>query len=355
MSTINYDATINMLKSGADCTLYTYGVGDSQKQATPSYIIELAKDNPSKTYELIHCDPHCDRDEKTDIPLCLKGREWTVLPSSEEDIYLFQHKVLPNLKTRIVQRSFPTTPTFDPEFQGYIKSKLKNEQEVFLGVHNACFTDMQCCLGETFNKFREKYAKQIHFYIQAADIPAFIYKGAYSPLMGLFAYAAKNSTKALWQAFQRVFSQSNPSHTDVNKVREGFRKFLAVRANRLEDEKIVKAYEQTREYGLPIFKTSEEEELYRYARTFITLRDRDLSALTDPEEDLYRYLDNPLQNRLIVIPIEKLTAQLLNAEPGQEKLPESSNLSTAFKTYLALVLLTNLAGIAVWNFMNWRK
>lgn len=300
MESVNFNdryANLNELNSNADCTLYTYGVGGSSEQAVPPYMLELAKDNLLKKYEMVHCDPYIFYDENKTLiahPPCLNKRDWG-WKKTEGCISLFQHKIFSNLKTKLISKYFPTDKSFGSKFQKYLSSNLKKGKEIFLGVHNACWTDMQCCLGDTYNKLREKFKNRIHFYIQASDIPAFVYKGAYLPLMGLFARTIYWNNDKQWMAFQRVFSQANPTTGDIKLVRQAFGQFLAVRSNPKLDEKMAWFMNPT---------TDDEH-----------------SALQTPDQKLYDYLDNPLQNRLVVVPMEKLNAQILKSEPGEEKVP----------------------------------
>lgn len=277
------------LKSDADCILYTCGVGatpSSQKQATPSYILELAQENPTKSYELIHCDNELfpESQGRSTFPVSLNEHDWSQKPSTQEHILRFQHKRLPNLQAKLICKMFPDLPEFHADFKGYIESNLHKGKEIFLGSHCHSWQDVTTTLAETYNHLREKYPQLIHFYIQAGEFgtPAFVYKSAYSPIMGAFAQRAfinflTKQHPTQWEAFQRVFSQSPPSELDIEKVRETFKHFLANRIDGPRD---------------------------------------DLSSGI-PDEELYHYLKNPSRN-LLVIPIEKITAELLKVDPAKD-------------------------------------
>lgn len=285
MSSIDY-TTIALLESNADSILYTYGVGQSQIQATPPYFLELAKINPSKKFEMIHSDPVFSNSEK-----CLNLHEWKHL-DSDQPVAQFQHRKLANLQVRLIAKTFSLAEEFDPLFKEYIGSKLQKGVNIFLGVHNGCWTDMQCCLGETYNHFYETYRGRIHLYIQAGLRPAFVYKGPYHPILGLFAKAIQNTP--LFEPFKKVFSQNRPSKNDVDCVRDAMEKFLGCRKGIPWEQKTIDIFHD--------------------------LREREQAALTCSDDELTKYIGSPLTNRVLYIPIEKLTPGIWSAEPGQEEL-----------------------------------
>lgn len=259
-SIINSNLTIQQLYSNANCILYTYGVGDSQTQAEPPYFRELARRNPSVQHEMIHCD--------------------ALLTAGTREL-------LPNLKVRLIDQHFPISRRFDPQFQEYIEKKLQEDAEIFLGVHSECWTDSQCCLAETYNLFRERYPGKIHLYIQASDVPAFVYKGPYRPIMGLFARTMYHFDDWGWKTFRRFYSAPNPSESDAQWVR-----------------------------ALMIHHTLTDTN-----RLFIQVTKREDAAITPYTKDLTDYVNHPLQNRVIVLPLEDLTPEIFSFPPGKEPLP----------------------------------
>jgi len=282
-----YLADLADLKSTADCVLYAYGSGGGMpEQETPAYMIELAEKNPNKTYEMIHCDRSFNerilqKDNPDQAPVCFRSNDWILQEPHEMDVYRFRHARLPNLKVKLLNFSFPSNAYhyFAPQFQNYIESKLSHGAEIFFGVHNACWTDLQCCLGDTYNQFRKAYPNKIHFYIQAGPIPAFIYKGPYLPLFGEMAKTIHVSAeRETCEAFTRVFSLAPPSEADIDKVGQIFQNSLP---------------------------------------TILPTEDKPREKTSSPE-DLFKCLYNRDEYRVIVLPLNQLTAQIWRASPGQE-------------------------------------
>lgn len=300
------------IKSDADCVLYTYGVGDSRKQlrpessliqAAPPYFLKLAKAYPEKLYEMIHWDS----DFSPERPL--RQREWVAVGDA------FQHKTLTNLRVRFIPCNFPSERSYDARFQAVVQERLNRGGEVFLGVHELCWTDMHCCLGETYNLFRKQYTGRIHFYIQSLAMPAFLYKGEYRAVMGLFARTLCHEAEPeVWQAYKLLFSRPHPSEYDKNII------------------------------------VGAVAEIFQHHRgmLFSHLEGREFAATSSTEKDVLDYINHPLANRLILLPLEELTPEIIYANPGEEPFPGRSQMLSTLAIAALLILgltITYLAGV----------
>jgi len=267
----------NLFRSNADCILYTYGVGASETQGTPPYMLELARKNRTKMYELIHFD------HVFATKTCLNQRDWAPI-SSAHHVTQYRSTQFANLHAKLIPESFRGWDgSFRLPFIEALRERLDRGSEIFLGVHNACWTDMHGRMGETYNELQGQYPGRIHFYIQASRVPAFVFKGLYHPLFGLSANEIECPEE--WAAFRRVFSSSPASREDVQKVKEVFLRFLS------QMKQNPNSYEG--------------RELDRFL------------AHNDCSEKLF-------DHRLIVIPLEQLTAQMWEAEPGEEIMPQDA-------------------------------
>lgn len=295
--------SIEYLKSNADFIVYTYGVGKSQTQATPPYLLELADKNPQKKYSLIHCDPSFVFDPTTHFSPCLNQQEWEYV-RSEDQMTQYRNRKFENLSAMLIQDNFP----FCNEFSAHLTDRLDQGSEIFLGVHATSWTDLQNVMGMSYNKLREKYAGRIHLYIQAGKYPAAVYKGAYSPLFGLSLETIAWDHPEDWVALQRVFSQSNPSSRDVQKVRQAFRHYLEERRQFLKQRPLqLRSTPQLDNPSILPFEDRHGEDL--------------LAIQQASDGDLYKYVDAPLHNRVILIPLKQLSAQMWGSPPGQEIFP----------------------------------
>lgn len=228
---------VQELEMPGDVLIYTYGVGPGGKyQETPNYTFELARKNPDKRIDLIHCDPAFKENLKNwqdnkdihNAPWCFQSNEWRLI-SSKEDHFCFQHTVYPNLFVKLICRVFPDfnfRASFAP-VQGLITKKLAERKLIFLGVHSNCFRDDSRLMFEIFNHHIKQYPESIRLYIQAADISAFIYKGEPIPLFGKFALRLSQQNMSILQKFISIFKGINPSQKDALEVENEYKKFLA--------------------------------------------------------------------------------------------------------------------------------
>lgn len=161
-STSSRGSLLDLMESQADGVLYAYGSGMGvEHQESPPYMLELARNDPKKKYEMIHLDPSfrlyiSQGAQGPNYPHCMRSGDWKWSKQKVADVYLAQHKQWKNLTIRLISRAFPdvSDQEFCEGFKKYIQGKLSQSAEVFLGVHNACWADLWCSLGETFNQLR---------------------------------------------------------------------------------------------------------------------------------------------------------------------------------------------------------
>lgn len=271
-------ATLEELKSEADCVIYTYGAAGGVKwQETPSYVFKRAKENPHIRYELVHSDPLFAKNRS----ICMQSEEWELLEGSLPGIFRFRHVTLKNLSVRLLQREFPeeqNQPHFSTSFLQYLTDKLQQGCEIFLGAHFSCFIDTKSCMGSVYNTLRERFSGKIHFYTQGSDLPAFIYEGRYSKIFAIFAMCCKYLYQPDdWKTFTRLFS------------REGFS---------LNTQGHDKAH--MRDIAQNLFKTPCDAKV---AELFacIPANPKDYTP-----EQFYSYLDNPTDYKVVVVNRESL-------------------------------------------------